>query len=1375
MSGAAVKRVDPREHVLLRPDMYIGSITPEKTKGWFVDASNKLYQGEGNFVPGLYKIFDEIVTNASDNKQRDKDRQKKQSYIKCWFESTPDGKEITVQNDGVQGFLSFNKQEKMYIPELAFGVLMTSSNYDDSEERVTGGRNGFGAKLTNIYSKQFKVEVCEGGKKYTQLWTNNMLNRNEPEIKDTSSNQNYVKISFIPDYARFQLTDLNNDNEALLRRRIFDIAGCNEKLQVFLNEERLPVSGFQDYARMFFTASSPKFVEENQPVAEPTDATVATTTTAKSKQVFWQDQYISYYSPHDFWDIAVFYSEAQEFQQLSFVNSICTLEGGMHVELMIDNLIAPLNDAVKKFLAKDGIKDPKELTRAQVKNNVFIVIRSLIVNPSFDSQTKVALRTPKVQLKKTLTFIDTDPSYKKFIKSLQNNDTLLYSLGQLVSKTQSKLLAKMDGAKKANIIVPKLDDAVAAGTSQSNKCFLFLTEGDSAKGLAVEGISQIKDGRKFYGVFPLRGKVLNVREVSHDKLANNAEINNLKKILGLRQQCKYENQSDIAQLRYGKVVIMADQDYDGSHIKGLILNVFDTFWPNLLKSGYLQEFITPIVRCRRKGSNEVIDFYTLQELETWIEQQIDIKKWQVQYYKGLGTSDKAEAREYFTSNNIVKNQKQFVHDKDASARLNLAFHKQLSNQRKIWLNETSADVYLDNKQKIINISDFVDKELVLFEKYANIRSIPSLIDGLKPSQRKVLFAALKRNLVTPLKVVQLSGNVSEKAAYHHGEASLNDTIVGLAQYFTGANNLPILVPKGMFGSRARGGKDSAAPRYIFTYLQAIVKYIFMKQDEKLYERVTDDNLVVEPVFYAPVIPMVLVNGAAGIGTGYSSNVPQFNPRDLIHCLRMRLYQKSTKELRYGSKQIMPWYRDWQGSIKTEYEDANNIHIERWIFSGKFEITNSTSIRITELPPSVWTEDYREMLQSWITENKGEEKGVGKPQVVMVNDFSDNDTVDIHVQFSEQYAKHFLKNVNPKSKNTEQYQNVLKVMKLTSSQKTTNMVLHNENGNIQVYTTVQSIIDTFFRVRMNFYQKRKQDQLDYLQERAIEQNERARFVQFVIEGKIKVNNVKRDIITEDLWKNKFLPTHMNRLHLLEGSSEAVHDENSQEDSNNAEQRAFLDALVKRIQDVRDREKFFQAIKSLPDSKTRINCYSYLLNMAIYSLTEEKYEELRRQADQAEREYLVLLAKPVENIWLEDLSRLDLSLDVFDNHVKKNIIGVNFEIKDADVVRLKQQVDKQYADFQGADGDSDVEPELVKIVEKTKAVKQPKATKDTPKEKPASKQKGDDRPSLLKKKDASEAPAKKAAPKKKEVSESELTEVSFSSDSAEQSYSIDDDLE
>ena len=137
----------------------------------------------------------------------------------------------------------------MYVPQLAFGVLMTSSNYDDDEKRVTGGRNGFGAKLTNIYSRIFTVEVCEGGKRYVQTWTKNMTNTEAPVIEKCASGENFLKISFVPDYSRFGIEDMTADNENLLRRRVFDIAGCNENIQVYLNDIKLPFSGFKEYVR----------------------------------------------------------------------------------------------------------------------------------------------------------------------------------------------------------------------------------------------------------------------------------------------------------------------------------------------------------------------------------------------------------------------------------------------------------------------------------------------------------------------------------------------------------------------------------------------------------------------------------------------------------------------------------------------------------------------------------------------------------------------------------------------------------------------------------------------------------------------------------------------------------------------------------------------------------------------------------------------------------------------------------------------------------------------------------------------------------------------------------------------------------------------
>ena len=193
----------------------------------------------------------------------------------------------------------------------------------------------------------------------------------------------------------------------------------------------------------------------------------------------------------------------------------------------------------------------------------------------------------------------------------------------------------------------------------------------------------------------------------------------------------------------------------------------------------------------------------------------------------------------------------------------------------------------------IPISDFINKELILFSMADNIRSIPSVADGLKPGQRKIIWGCFKRKLkkeikvcsphvqrvpsdIHPSQVAQLVGYVSEHAAYHHGEQSLTMTIVNLAQDYVGSNNINLLLPNGQYGTRDQGGKDHAAARYIFTELSPLTRSLFNTADEPLLKQQKEDNQPVEPEYYMPIIPMVLVNGADGIGTGKSPPAPPWS-------------------------------------------------------------------------------------------------------------------------------------------------------------------------------------------------------------------------------------------------------------------------------------------------------------------------------------------------------------------------------------------------------------------------------------------------------------------------------------------------------------------
>ncbi|KAJ3363539.1 DNA topoisomerase 2 [Kappamyces sp. JEL0680] len=694
----------------------------------------------------------------------------------------------------------------------------------------------YGAKLCNIFSTEFTVETADSasGKRFKQVYKNNMSIKGEPKISTNSKGENFTKITFKPDLAKFGLTEIDDGFYGLLVKRVYDLAGCVKGIKVFLNDERIKIKNFQDYVNLYVGHINPE--------------------TGTKPPVMYEK--IS-----DRWEVAFTISDGQ-FNQVSFVNSICTIKGGTHVNTIADQIVGQLIEAVKK-------KDKKgvPLKPHQAKSHLWLFVNAAIVNPTFDSQTKetMTLRASSFGSKPVLG----EEFMKKVLKSGVVDSVLQYAKFK-----QDQLMKKTDGSGKRVRIsgLAKLDDANNAGGRNASQCTLILTEGDSAKSLAVSGLSVV--GRDNFGVFPLRGKLLNVREASHAQIMANAEISAIKQILGLQQGKAY---TDTSSLRYGHLMIMTDQDHDGSHIKGLIINFFDHFWPSLLKiPGFLLEFITPIVKATKgKGANRrEVSFFTIPEYERWKERNENGKGWSLKYYKGLGTSTTEDAKKYFSD--LGRHLKPFqVASDESRALIDMAFNKKKADDRKEWLRGFTEGTFMDHSVTEISIQDFVNKELILFSRADNIRSIPCSIDGFKPGQRKILFSCFKRNLKAEIKVAQLAGYVSEHSAYHHGEVSLCMTIVNMAQSFVGSNNLNLLEPLGQFGTRLQGGKDAASPRYIFTNLSSLARTIFHPHDDPLLNYLNDDGQSIEPEWYIPILPMILVNGGEGIGTGWSTAIPNY--------------------------------------------------------------------------------------------------------------------------------------------------------------------------------------------------------------------------------------------------------------------------------------------------------------------------------------------------------------------------------------------------------------------------------------------------------------------------------------------------------------------
>lgn len=1175
------------EHILLRPDTYIGSVEQLKETMWVYDSeANKMVQREITYVPGLFKIFDEILVNAADNKQRDA----KMNTIKV--EINQETNTVSIWNNGQGIPVVMHKEEKMFVPTMIFGHLLTSSNYNDEEQKVTGGRNGYGAKLCNIFSTKFTVETAtkQYKKCFKQTWGDNMGKASEPKIKEDYHGEDYTKITFSPDLKKFKMEKLDEDIIGIMSRRAFDVAASTRGVNVYLNGKKLPVKAFKDYIDLYIKDSQDDL---GAPVK------------------------VCYETANERWEVAVTISD-RGFQQVSFVNSIATTKGGRHVDYVTDMIVKQLIEVLKKK-NKGGVN----IKPFQVKNHMWVFINCLIVNPTFDSQTKenMTLQSKSFGSKCSLS--------EKFITAVSKSGIVESVLQWAKFKAQTEL-NKASGSKKSKIKgVPKLEDANDAGTKNSLNCTLILTEGDSAKTLAVSGLGVV--GRDTYGVFPLRGKLLNVREATHKQILENAEINNLIKIFGLQYKKKYLTLDDLKTLRYGKCMIMTDQDQDGSHIKGLLINFIHTNWPELLRLPFLEEFITPIVKATKKNHEE-LSFFSLPEFEEWKSDTPNAHTYNVKYYKGLGTSTSKEAKEYFQ--NMERHRILFKYDNSTDDdAITMAFAKKCIEQRKEWLtthmeeNRHRKQVglperYLYTKAtRAITYKEFINLELVLFSNSDNVRSIPCVLDGLKPGQRKVMFTCFKRNDKREVKVAQLAGSVAEMSAYHHGEASLCSTIVNLAQNYVGSNNINLLYPGGQFGTRLSGGKDSASPRYIFTMMSSLTRLIFHPLDDPLLEMQYEDNQKIEPLWYLPIIPMVLVNGSEGIGTGWSTKIPLHNPRDVISNLRRMLAGEEPKILH-------PWYKNFRGSIEA-------VGHQKYLSVGNVAMLENQKIEISELPIGTWTQAYKENTLEPLLHGSDKQKAV----IADYKEYNTDTTVRFVVSFLPgEFDKLYAEDGG-----------FHRVFKLTSSINTTNMYAFDDKNYLRRYEHANDIFQEYYKIRLEFYGKRKAYLEGMLQAEADKLTDQARFIMEKCDRTLVVENKKRKVMIDELIKRGYRADPVK-----EWKRNVAKEEEEEADEVGEDEEEGEDVKPGKAKKPVDPEKAFQKL-------TDVKKFDYLLGMSMWMLTEERKNELLKQRDNKLSELTAIKAKTLEVLWTDDLDILLKKLDEVEEKERLDAISTEKKLK------------------------------------------------------------------------------------------------------------------
>jgi len=899
---------DIKEHAK-KKSMWGGSFDPNMHSE-YIERDGKFVMEDILYADSLYKCFDEVIVNVVDVHVKNK----KQTN-RCIVTFSPDGY-ISIFNNGQGipiGMVPNLQGELVYVPQLVSTEFLAGSNNEDDAERITGGVNGIGLSMVNNNSAYFSLETVDLTRKkhYFQECKNRLTEICDPVVTTLSKipaknihKRGGTTIRFLPDYAIYN-TDIKTQYDTLndlFRSRIFQIT-AHTGMNITYNDEPVPSTKMTSFGSMFMDSCvCLKISHEKYP-----------------------------------WDVCIGLSSGDAFKSLSIINGV-HVKTGSHISYIRDQIINAIKPKAERLLKKY-----KDYKKSLLQNNLFVIISGNIPNPSFDSQTKTNISGPMSKYKE---YKMTAPFINKVWK--------------LVETRLLEQLTKPTAVKKVNVSgIAKYKKAKNAG---KRGCVLLICEGDSAESMTRTALTnrQVTIGYDYYGTFNIGGVPMNSRtkstiHITGDKkimvcqkqLLNNERLTSLSKVLNLRYDLDYKDDSEFNTLSYDQVVATVDQDLDGiGQIFGLLLSHFERFWPSLVKRGYVKYLATPIIRAFPKKSNTVKSFYTDAEYKQWSEDQ-QLKDWVIKYYKGLATHSDAEAVHMFQQYN--KSLYTIIHDEKASSMLDIYYGCDPDKRKTELIGEY---VNTDPVDMSIACTDQLRTHTKEFQLDNIKRKLPNVYDGLNPSRRKVLCASRKRFLSNnaEVKVFQLAGYVAEHMNYHHGSASLEKTIINMAQDFIGANNLPLLLPMSQFGSRTMGGKDYGAPRYIKTKLnKELVSALFRVEDDEILAYTYDEGERNEPIHYIPIAPLILLESLEIPATGWKYTGYARDWKSVYSNIVCRLN---------GGLDIktMPfWKNGWTGTLK---EVDGHIYSE----GVSTVIGNSGYVRITELPYRVWTNDFVEKIQ-----------------------------------------------------------------------------------------------------------------------------------------------------------------------------------------------------------------------------------------------------------------------------------------------------------------------------------------------------------------------------------------------------------------------------
>jgi DNA gyrase/topoisomerase IV subunit B/DNA gyrase/topoisomerase IV subunit A len=1473
LSADDYKGLSDKGHIYQITDTYIGSDEQTEREEWvFRFAKNQLEKRKIKVSQAVERLFLEILSNAGDNSFSSRNSGVDPGDINIHMSDTW----ITIRNGGLPIPIEINKEMNLYAPEMIFGVLRTSANYDKNVIRMGCGRNGFGAKLVNIFSKEFKIDVGDSirKKRYRQTWKNNMDVREEPII-ESYKGPSYVEVSYLMDFQRFGYTENKYPAEAFaLFGRLALEMSMNCKVPLMINEVKYDVVNIQNFCKFIFPEEALTTAIVHIEAEEPLYVEICLMDTPDSGEI------------------------------LSYVNGMITRDGGVHVEAAIKAISNVLLDKLNnsktvKNINKDDTKKKNILTLADIRPHISMVMSCRVPDPKFTSQTKTQLSGPQLK------FEFPDKVFQQIFKW-----SLITRLYATLEAKQMKNLQKTDGKKRRHILLEKGEDANEAGGPNSKKCTLFIVEGKSAMGYAVKAISSINNGRNFYGILPIRGKLLNVMNANAQQIAENEELIEIKKMIGLKEGMDYTSPENFATLRYGYIVILTDADDDGKHITGLLLNFFFCRFQSLLARGYIYYLRTPILRVYQ--AKQVLKFYSAGEYETWKEKTPNALSWKHRYYKGLGTSKDTDILDDFKAPKMVM----CIYDDSSSDSFKLAFDSKFSNQRKSWIATWKKAFDIEDLRQV-PISKFINEEFIQFSVSNLHRSIPRMMDGLKISQRKVLWAAFQHwkagggGLVKnpkEIKVERFASITAEATNYHHGGNCLSETIISMAQNFVGSNNMPYFTQDGQFGcvapdtpvllwngetklakdittedvligddgkprhvsqvvsgedhmyqvsqsygksyvvnslhiltlkclvhkqifgistmssgksewlaiyfdkkseslvytynesydflkemmkdvsdenifdihiakylclnmedqkyfvavqnsvpiawennislsdsyqyglsweehdqidrkwilsesrenvldgivdmcgklntkkishnscpnrfvesgtlvnikkhfsefeylvkslgipmkeiekgsyhlfaifnsnghyllekelysrikikhlgigpycgwyldsnerfllgdftvthnTRNMGGEDASAPRYPDTRPQEWIRYVYRTEDFPLMDRVIDEGNEVEPFSFLPILPMALINGCLGIGTGHSTFIPNCSPMEIVDWLLSKLERKSSMP------SVLPWYRGFTGNIKIKTamvkqddffdhvsedeetreggeengetsdkreEETQEVTLSM-VTTGKVQVDKKTNIHIQELPIGIWTHKYKEFLEHLLEEKR-------------IVDFANLSTHDV--------PKFVIQGFQGKP--------TFEKLKLVRNYGLTNMVLLDMNNIPKKFKSIDELLETFYKQRLPYYGERKRRMIEDLSARIKVLEDKYKFLKLVIEDKIIIfKKTKQEILAQ------------------------------------------------------------MKVHKVPEE--------LLTNVRLSSLSEDELKELMNEIEELRKEKEEIQKLPPEQMWINDLKEFRTKyIELFGKDIKEELEGDELESDDETIPYTKPKKPKK----------------------------------------------------------------------------------------------------